>query len=145
LPEVKINQAKMNAFKDEYLDKETFERVANSIREWVDRKGYLRTQSSLTFVSRDLGWNKKYVSHVVNREYGIPFPHFLNGLRVNHLKDMLQESESARDLKISYLCRVAGFSTYGKFSFTIRRMYNMSPREFISVLAQGTMVPSFQK
>ena len=135
----------MNAFKDEYLDKETFERVASSVRQWVGRKGYLRTQSSLTFVSRDLGWNKKYVSHVVNREYGLPFPHFVNGLRVNHLKDMLQESESARDLKISYLCRVAGFSTYGKFSFTIRRLYNMSPREFISILAQDPLASSHQQ
>lgn len=117
----------------------TVRKIENGVQEWIVSRGYLDRQCSLKSFSKQIGYNSKIVSHVINRTWGCSFPLFVRSLRISYVEYYLSQLNGGF-VKISYLAHISGFSTYGRFSSAIKVSSGLSPREFVSLKANKECV-----
>ena len=82
---------------------------------------------TLAGLSKKLGYNEKYLSHILHNLVGIHFRHLLNFYRVDHSKRLLAES---RDMNISLIAAGSGFNSLNTFNREFKRVTGMTPSEY---------------
>ena len=82
---------------------------------------------SLSVLSKKMGYNEKYLSHILHNLVGIHFRHLLNFYRIDHSKKLLIE---ARDMNISLIATKCGFNSLNTFNREFKRIVGMTPSEY---------------
>ncbi len=92
----------------------------------IDNGWHLESSLSLQTLSRRFGMNQAYVSRALNQGLDLSFSHFINGLRVEHAKAMInRENVNLLDVALS-----SGFGSKASFNRAFKLHAGTSPSEF---------------
>lgn len=122
-----------------YISPSTQEIIERRIQAWIENRSYLDHNCSIDKLSREVGYNRKFTSYVVNRTRGCSFPIFLNSLRLSFLENFLLEYTEEEPIKLTYLAYISGFSTYGKFASAIRDRLGVPPNTFVKMVRNRSL------
>ena len=81
---------------------------------------------TLERMAKALHLNKYYISHIFNERIRIPFPEFINQLRMEHACKLLTGGSS-----ITEVAYASGFSSIRTFNRVFLRQFGMSPSAYI--------------
>ncbi|NDW12476.1 hypothetical protein D0T50_06170 [Bacteroides sp. 214] len=79
----------------------------------IEKKPYLNPNLKVTDLCSDLLTNRSYLSAYINKEYGMNFCSYINGLRLREL-ERLRTTSSAADAPLDLIHR-AGFNSYRSY------------------------------
>jgi AraC-like DNA-binding protein len=110
----------------------------NFLNEWKSKiiqyvqneKAYEDEELSLTQLAKHLQTNASVISKVINNGFHINFNDFINGFRINAVKEKLKAGEHKIQtlLGIAYDC---GFNSKATFNRAFKKETNSSPKEWI--------------
>jgi len=123
----------MNAIleKKSYMSLETELKIFKALEDWEKSHYFLNPACSIITAAREIGCNTKYLSYVVNKHMKVDFPNYVNQLRLEYLNNYLRTVPEGRNLKLSYLASICGFSSYGKFAKFVKEKTKYSPTQYI--------------
>jgi YesN/AraC family two-component response regulator len=99
-----------------------------------DEQLYLRSDLKLQDVAVRLSTNSSYVSECINSVRSQSFSLFINTYRIRHAQELLRKQP---DIKTATLAEESGFSTETTFFRNFKIVTGMTPREWLTTLAQG--------
>lgn len=82
-------------------------------------------------ISRHFGYNKDYISKIINNHIHCGFNRYLNVLRVRHAKNLIENSNKSLD----EICFLSGFGCTKTFRRAFTDYYNQTPREYQKTLS----------
>ncbi len=88
--------------------------------------GHYTEPLSLDILSRELHLNKYYISHLFKDRMKISFPDFINGMRVEHACNLLQQNPDITEAAFA-----SGFSSVRTFNRAFSKFMETTPREYI--------------
>ena len=80
-------------------------------------------------LAKDLGTNTRYVSTVINRQFGMNYTSFVNKFRIEEAMRLLKDDRMSH-LNIEEVSDAVGFSTRQSFYTSFKRIVWMTPREY---------------
>lgn len=95
-----------------------------------EAKPYLDAQLSLRQLANCLDVNTNYLSQVINEKHGKNFFEFVNGYRVDELKQMLKKPEN-RQFTILSLAFECGFNSKTTFNTAFKRITGFTPSQYL--------------
>lgn len=134
--EPKSSQKNDKKSKPIVISEETKARIWAKIEEFEKEDVYLEPNMTLSYLAAYCDTNNKYVSIVLKEQTEKDFSTYINELRVHYIIKKLQEDKVYRSYKISYLAKIAGFSSHSVFSSVFKQISGFSPSEFISLLSE---------
>ncbi len=81
---------------------------------------------SLQSLSRRFGMNQTYLSRAINQGLGQNFSTFINGLRVDHAKELITRS----DMSMLEIAMATGFGSKASFNRAFKNHAGINPSEF---------------
>lgn len=105
--------------------------LSQAIARLMDEKYYLTKNLKITDLAREVGSCRTYVSNYINGTYNCSFSDYINKLRVDYAKQLLQ---SNRDMKMSVLSEAAGFSSEQSFYRNFKKFTDMTPAEWLKTI-----------
>lgn len=100
---------------------------AQALRSRVsDEKWYLEPGLTIRDVAARMGSNETYISRALNQGQGESFNTFINGLRINHAKDLIQ-TQSGSLLTIAF---DSGFNSKATFNRVFKIQTGQTPSQF---------------
>ena len=100
--------------------------IQSRIGKLVEEKFYLEQNVNLLDLATRIGVNSKYVSDYLRYHYGETFMSFVNRLRVEESKRLLQEE----NLSMEEISDMAGYSNVSTFYRNFTKVTGMSPSKF---------------
>lgn len=94
---------------------------------FVEPQLYLNASLSLSDMAKAICTNRTYLSRYLNETLGITFYDYVNGLRIEHAKALI---ESSPDVAIMTIAQIAGFNSYSTFRRTFIAKYGITPQEY---------------
>lgn len=95
----------------------------------VNQRNFMDPLLSLEKSAEHLGVNKTYLSRVLNRELSISFNDYVNQLRVEEAKKILQQPEFS-NYTLSAIGLEAGFNSKSTFYSAFKKFAEMSPSDY---------------
>lgn len=92
----------------------------------LSEKWFLESRLSIRDVAARLGSNESYVSRAMNTGLGQSFNRYINGLRVDHAKRLMEAS----DTPILSIAMDSGFNSKATFNRVFRDLVGQTPSEF---------------
>lgn len=127
--DVKSNSTKK--YNASAMSNETRQEIMVKIKEvMADESIFCKDGFSLSDLAELCGSNMKYVSQVLNEDFGKTFNQLLNELRVSVARRRLLDTENYGHLTIEAIVRDIGFKSRSTFSKTFKRITGLSPSEF---------------
>lgn len=118
-------------------DDETRTRISESIRKAMgDESVFCMEGFSMRELSEICGSNQKYVSQVLNEDYGKSFTQLLNERRINVARRRLIDFDRYGHLTIEAIVSDIGFKSRSTFSKTFKRLTGLTPSEFQRIAAE---------
>lgn len=113
---------------DESLVNEWKEKILGFIHK---EKAYENPELSLTQMARQLNTNPSLLSKMINRGFGMNFNDFINQLRIEAVKQLIEKGEHKKQtlLALAFEC---GFNSKATFNRAFKKAIGQTPREFIS-------------
>ena len=99
----------------------------NLLAYFTNEKPWLNSNLNIWDVSKHIGTNRSYVSHVINDNMGCNFNHFVNEYRINEAKLLLKQSP---EIHLSEISELSGFGSVNSFMRIFKMMENCTPTEF---------------
>lgn len=97
-----------------------------NIKKYIDDH-FTDSDFSLKKISEEIPYNKKYISSIFKKKYGVGIIEYLNTIRIQHACTLMQQGiTSIYDL--AYLC---GYADSHYFSKVFRKKIGISPREYL--------------
>ncbi len=101
------------------------------IIEYIEKeKPYLNANFSIDDIAEALDTNKKYISRIINQDFGTNFNNFINKYRVNHARIMILDTESKK-LSLQGIAELSGFNTRATFISAFKKFAGVTPSYFI--------------
>lgn len=116
------------------INEEVNQKILDGLEEFVQSKGFLKSNITIADLSSELNVNIKYLSHVLNHDLGKDFNKFINENRIYYILDKLYNDEKYRLYKLSVLAEECGFSSHAKFSSVFKSVTGMTPSAFVKKL-----------
>ncbi len=85
-----------------------------------------RNDIGLCEVAKEIGVTPSYMSSIFARECGINFKEYLNTIRYDYAKKLLEYS----DMTVTDICFESGFYDYANFERHFKERYGMSPKQY---------------
>ena len=102
-------------------------KIAFAIMEIMNKeKPYLNDDFSLDKLTLMVGSNKKYVSQVLNSEFGKSFNHFINEFRIREARKMLTDSK-CQHFTIEAVSSFVGFKSKTSFNQAFKLFTGLTP------------------
>ncbi len=108
--------------------KETEARLITIIK---DRKLYLEEHFNMNDLIDIMHTNRNYLSEVISRSQYHSFYRLVNTLRIEHACEVLKKDPTA---KLEQVAIASGFSSGSSFSQIFRRVMDVTPKEYISII-----------
>lgn len=102
----------------------------------VKAQAFKRNGLTLSTMAADLAIPGHQLSHILNVYYKKGFNTFINGYRINYIKDKLQNNLEWQHLKIEALGLEGGFSSRSVFFSEFRNQTGVSPAEYAKSFAK---------
>lgn len=127
--------------KETLLDKETILLHAKKIEgHLLTHQSFRKQGFTITQLAVELSMPMHHLSYVLNQHYKQRFTDFINGHRVNYVKELLKEEDS-RALKLETLAMEAGFSARSTFFTAFKKLTGLSPYEYIRQQISDPAIP----
>jgi AraC-like DNA-binding protein len=101
-----------------------------------ESKSYLHPKYCIRDMSVELGIPQHHLSYVLNKVYSVRFNDFVNHLRIDYLRHMLEEKDVLRQLTLEGLAREAGFTSRVTFIRAVQRTTGKNPSEYFRHLSE---------
>ncbi|MGH1362967.1 MAG: helix-turn-helix domain-containing protein [Calditrichia bacterium] len=98
-----------------------------------ENQPYLNPELNISQLSELSAIPPKYLSQILNEEYGMNFFHFINSYRVDEVKRRLMNGEHHSKVLLS-LALEAGFNSKAAFNRAFKKQTGITPTEFIKTL-----------
>jgi AraC-like DNA-binding protein len=110
------------------------EGVINKIREQMNlaihvNKIYLDPDMNLQIFAHKINSNTKYLSKYINQYYNKSFSNFINELRVQEARELMQD-ETTKNYTLETIASMCGFNSKSAFNASFKKFYNLPPSEF---------------
>ncbi|WP_376751332.1 helix-turn-helix domain-containing protein [Sphingobacterium mizutaii] len=115
-----------------YVSALTENKIIRQLKRWQQENRFLDPKLDLKSLSREIGSNHKYITHIINRNLDTNFSHYINRLRTNYMLQLFSTNGDSSKVNLTILSSKCGFSSYFKFSRFIRLEYGLSPKELFS-------------
>lgn len=94
----------------------------------VDEQYFLIKNLKISDVAKELGLCRTYISNYINQEHGCSFSDYINSMRIEYAKNLLQNTEGTKQIIIA---ESAGFSSEQSFYRNFRKFTGMTPAEWM--------------
>ncbi|MCU6794726.1 helix-turn-helix domain-containing protein [Paenibacillus sp. WQ 127069] len=95
------------------------------VRQYIE-ENYANSDMSLQLLSEQFGMNKSYVSRIFKDEFGENFVDYLAGIRIQHAKQMLEDTQ----LPIQDIAVQIGYVHYFTFIRAFKKLIGISPSDY---------------
>lgn len=102
--------------------------LSRKLQRAIDNKKYLDPGVSLASLSHDLVTNRTYLSDLIHQQYGISFAAFLNQLRIEEAKRMM---EADKETLVCELYKKVGYSSLSAFYRNFKKQTGMTATEYL--------------
>ena len=99
-----------------------FEYIENHYEENIDEQGLART----------LGYHPRYLSRMINQNFGVSFTVLLNEFRIHMAKNLLLSSKES----VTEIYTRVGFDSQSSFNRNFKRITGIAPREYRNGIKQ---------
>jgi len=125
---IEITDASFGKDGDEKLVYEWKEKIIRFIKE---EKAYENPELSLSQMARQLKTNPSLLSKMINRGFSMNFNDFINGYRIEAVKEKLKNGEQQRQtlLGIAYDC---GFNSKATFNRAFKKVTGSNPKNWLN-------------
>ena len=106
------------------------ESIIKLIKKWEMGKHYRDPRYNIDRFTEDVGVNKKYLSRVINRNFGSNFSAYINSLRLADVQQMIGDLGPGAIYNLTALALLAGFSSYFKFSHYLKTAHGVNPTDY---------------
>lgn len=93
---------------------------------------HYRDDLTVSEVSRHFGYNKDYISKIINSHIHCGFNHYINVLRARNARNLIENSDKSLD----EICFLSGFGCMKTFRRAFTDYYNQTPREYQKSLSR---------
>ena len=109
-----------------------YDKIMDSFRDLMEtRQGFQNPSITIDEIATELNTNRTYVSKLVNIYYGMPFRDYLNKLRMDFAKQLMQDEP---DASIEYIAAKSGFQSSTQFIRKFKEMENTTPAAWRTAL-----------
>ena len=136
----KMNSPKINLVKNDseiIAESKTSKQLAFFEKFIAEEKNYLDPQISLEKSADALNVNKSYLSRILNQELNISFNDYVNKLRVEEAKNILDETEFA-NYTLSAIGLEAGFNSKSTFYSAFKKFTGKTPSDYQKMIKQNS-------
>lgn len=128
-------EAPAGKYEHSSLDPEEAEEISRTLLAFMlQEKPYLNPELTLPELAGMLGIARNRLSQVLNEKLGISFYDFVNGYRINQVKELMAAPEY-RHLKMLALAFEAGFNSKATFNSIFKKTVGLTPSEYRKQLA----------
>lgn len=106
----------------------SFSKPVRSIIAYVHN--HFQESISLGEIARSLNMNSSYISKLFKDEVGVGFVEYLNEVRLEHAKELMD----LKNRKLKELIEESGFYSYQYFFSLFKKKFNMTPKEYMEQL-----------
>lgn len=101
-----------------------------------ESKSYLHPKYCIRDMSVELGIPQHHLSYILNKVYSVRFNDFVNHLRIEYLRHMLEEKDVLSQLTLEGLAREAGFTSRVTFIRAVQRTTGKNPSAYFRHLSE---------
>jgi tetratricopeptide (TPR) repeat protein len=123
----KESQEKSSATISDDERKRIFQKLEKAIE---SEKIFIKPNLTIDKLARKLGTNRTYLSQLINEEYQMKYPDYINKLRVNEAMMLLSNLEKSSRFSIEAIAREAGFNTISNFNSVFKKHTGITPSLF---------------
>jgi len=110
---------------------ESLQGVADSVSSLIEKeKKYLQPKLSLQEVASTIQVNPVITSKAINQVIGVPFPDYVNQLRVQHFVKLARDSRN-KEYTHWALAQESGFGNKVSFYKSFKKVYQKTPKEYL--------------
>jgi AraC-like DNA-binding protein len=110
---------------------ELFSKLKTELLKKVNEDKIFREQDlSIYMLAKEIGTNSKYLSTIINKEFGKNFVNFINELRIEEAKHNLK-SEKYKNYTIEAHGQHVGFKSKSSFNIAFKKYTGKTPSEFL--------------
>lgn len=108
-----------------------FQELKQKLEAYIEgQKPYLDQELTIFKLAKELNSNTRYLSHIINKEYGQNFIHYINEFRIAEVKkNLLDQGKS--NYTIEALAQHAGFKSKSSFNAAFKKSTGKTPSDFI--------------
>ncbi len=133
IQDTKANNVQTNNSSSRLLDNSTRESILTRVKQFMDDEhAYKDCHLNLLGLSELIGVSTHHLSEALNQHEGKNFYQFINDYRVNYVKKMLAQQQTA---KILDLAMTAGFSSKSTFNAVFKQTTGLSPTQYRHTLS----------
>ena len=111
--------------------------IAEKIKEWIDKDGYVRPGLTIKELSDILHTNRTYLSEYIRTTYGMSFRDWITGLRMEYAK---REMVRHPDWTLDEISKASGFLSTSLFMKNFKEKEGHSPAKWRKSKAENTPV-----
>lgn len=100
----------------------------------INRQLFLTPGLTINDIATKLGTNRTYISQLVNDNYHMPFPDFLNNLRIDYAEQYILHNREAKQNEVAQAC---GFPSASSFNVTFKKITGVTPRIWLATYADN--------
>jgi PAS domain S-box-containing protein len=121
-------QKKYKASSLEPMDEVTLFRRLNTLI--ISKNLFLDPDLDIKLVAVGLKSNTKYLSQVVNNQFGNNFKHYINQFRIDKLKEVIKDPKN-KGVNLYDMAQQCGFKNKSTFHKVFREFTDATPKEFL--------------
>lgn len=128
-PPVKLKSELIPKYEKSGLKKNEIERINNKLDDFIDAKGFLNPELSLTTLSEDVGVAPHKISEVLSKHRKTSFYDLINSHRIEAVKSALKDPAFSHlsVLGIAYDC---GYNSKSTFNTAFKKFTGQNPSEY---------------
>ena len=116
------------------IHNDTVNAILQKLTKFEKSEKFLKKDNNLTSLASSLDTNPRYLSEIIKQHKGKNFNNYLNGLRIQHIIQLLYKEPIYREYKIFYLADYCGFASREVFAIAFKKETGMTPSYFIDQL-----------
>ncbi len=116
--------------KGKTLDDQKILQIKSELVEFMEsEKPYLDNNISLSVLAQDIGTNNKYLSYLINKEFGLNFSSFINNYRIEEAKKLLADPKN-NIYTIESIAEKTGFKSKSAFNSAFKKNTKLTPSKY---------------
>ena len=94
----------------------------------IHMEEHFQEDISIDDLAKKFGYNKDYLSHLINKNLGFGFKYYLNQIRIRFAAQLLRNT--AESIGMSEVADSSGYSNIRTFNRVFKEFYQISPKDY---------------